>query len=119
MLPITPSPRKPLDRIIVFGVRGELLFETPMPGNFSMDQLFDDRVFGITRAKSNTGLPSWRDNRQTISGNPGGGSSPVSRRHSKAGIPSAFSAPARPGFFNSLGGRRGSLCRCSESRRKS
>ena len=53
-----------LDRITVFSVRGELLFETPMPGNFSMHQLFDDRVFGITRARSDTGrvfTPTERD----------------------------------------------------------
>ena len=29
-----------LDRITVFSVRGELLFEAPMPSNFSMSQLF-------------------------------------------------------------------------------
>lgn len=53
-----------LDRITVFSVRGELLFEAPMPSNFSMSQLFDDRVFGITRARSDTGpvyIPTERD----------------------------------------------------------
>jgi len=53
-----------LDRITVFSVRGDLLFEAAMPANFSMDQLFGDRVFGITRARSDTGLvymPTERD----------------------------------------------------------
>lgn len=53
-----------LDRVSVFSVRGDLLLETSMPANFSMRQLFGDRVFGITRTRTDTGrvdTPTERD----------------------------------------------------------